>query len=104
MEALKHNFLFRSYFEDRGYYEMAPFEVRETAISETVGDLQDWERRLYRQQQELDATRAEMARIRAELDRRGIQIPDAPVVAPAPTGTSSAPVGAGPLIAAPPSR
>jgi phospholipid/cholesterol/gamma-HCH transport system substrate-binding protein len=105
MEALKHNFLFRSYFEDRGYYEMAPFEVRETAISETVGDLQDWERRLYRQQQELDATRAEMARIRAELDRRGIEIPEAPAGAPATPapGGSGASVGAGvgPLLAAP---
>ena len=92
MEALKHNFLFRSYFEDRGYYEMAPFEVRETAISETVGDLQDWERRLYRQQQELDATQAEMARIRAELDRRGIVVPEAPA---GTTGASAAPVGGG---------
>ena len=105
MEALKHNFLFRSYFEDRGYYEMAPFEVRETAISETVGDLQDWERRLYRQQQELDATQAEMARIRAELDRRGIAIPDAPAGAPATPapGQPGASVGAGvgPLLAAP---
>lgn len=104
MEALKHNFLFRSYFEDRGYYEMAPFEVRETAISETVGDLQDWERRLYRQQQELDATRAEMARIRAELDRRGIQIPDAPAAPAAPpagtppVGTPPVGTGAGPLL------
>ncbi len=92
MEALKHNFLFRSYFEDRGYYEMAPFEVRETAISETVDDLQEWERRLYRQQQELDATQAEMARIRAELDRRGIVVPEAPA---GTTGGPAAPVGGG---------
>ncbi len=99
MEALKHNFLFRSYFEDRGYYEMAPFEVREAAISETVGDLQDWERRLYRQQQELDATRAEMARIRTELDRRGIQIPPAPA---GTDGASAVPAGRGPLLPAAP--
>ena len=113
MEALKHNFLFRSYFEDRGYYEMAPFEVREAAISETVGDLQDWERRLYRQQQELDATRAEMARIRAELDRRGVQIPPAtgaPATGTPATGASrgaadgasAVPVGRGPLMPAAP--
>ena len=105
MEALKHNFLFRGYFEDRGYYEMAPFEIREAAISETVGDLQEWERRLYRQQQELDATRDEMARIRAELDRRGIQIPDAAPARPAggTTGAPAAPVGrgVGPLLLAP---
>ena len=107
MEALKHNFLFRSYFEDRGYYEMAPFEVRETAISETVGDLQEWERRLYRQQQELDATQAEMARIRAELERRGLSLPppDAAPAVPAgtTTGASRGAVGAGtgPLLVAP---
>lgn len=118
MEALKHNFLFRSYFEDRGYYEMAPFEIREQAISETVGDLQEWERRLYRQQQELDATRAEMGRIRAELDRRGIVLPEAPAVPAAPaaapaggavrTGASTSAVpagrGVGPLLLAPVQR
>ncbi len=71
MEAMKHNFLFRGYFEDRGYYEMAPFEVREAAISETLGDLQAWERRLSQQEQELEAAREEMARMRAELERRG---------------------------------
>lgn len=58
MEALKHNFLFKGYFEDRGYLEMAPFEVREQAISETLADLQDWERRLYRREQELDSLQA----------------------------------------------
>lgn len=54
MEALKHNFLFKGYFEDRGYLEMAPFEVREQAISETYESLQQWERDLYRREQELD--------------------------------------------------
>lgn len=54
MEALKHNFLFRGYFEDRGYLEMAPFEIREQAISETYQDLQEWEQRLYQREQELE--------------------------------------------------
>lgn len=81
MEAGKHNFLFRGYFEDRGYYEMAPFEVRETAIAETLADLQAWERRLVAQEREID-------RILTELRARGIEIPeaadpDAPVVVPA---------------------
>ncbi|MDT7856524.1 MlaD family protein [Rubrivirga sp. S365] len=71
MEAGKHNFLFRGYFEDRGYYEMAPFEVRERAIAETLADLQEWERRLLAQQQEIDAALL-------ELERRGITLPDAP--------------------------
>lgn len=79
MEALKHNFLFKSYFEDRGYYEMAPFEVREEAIAETLEDLQEWERRLYQQQRELEAAQAEMARVRTELERQGISLPPAPV-------------------------
>lgn len=81
MEALKHNFLFRGYFEDRGYYEMAPFEVREAAIAETLADLQAWERRLVLQERE-------MARVLAELRAQGIEIPEAaepgvPTVVPA---------------------
>ena len=54
MEALKHNFLFKGYFEDRGYLEMAPFEIREQAISETYQDLQRWERELYLRELEMD--------------------------------------------------
>ena len=77
MEALKHNFLFRGYFEDRDYYEMAPFEVREAAISETLADLQEWERRLAEQERELEAARAEMGRIRAEMERNGVRVPPA---------------------------
>lgn len=76
MEALKHNFLFRGYFEDRGYYEMAPFEVREQAIAETLADLQEWERRLAQQQQALDAARAEIERLRS---LRPPETPAAPV-------------------------
>jgi phospholipid/cholesterol/gamma-HCH transport system substrate-binding protein len=75
MEALKHNFLFKSYFEDRGYFEMAPFEVREEAIAETLEDLQDWERRLYRQQRDLDEAQAEIEQLRTELERRGVSVP-----------------------------
>ena len=77
MEAGKHNFLFRGYFEDRGYYEMAPFEVRERAIAETLADLQAWERRLLAQQQQIDAALL-------ELERQGITPPAVvpPVVPP----------------------
>ena len=86
MEALKHNFLFRGYFEDRGYYEMAPFEVREEAIAQTLADLQTWERRLVQQQQEVEAARTEMLRLQGELERRGVSTPDvnAPALPPAP--------------------
>ncbi len=75
MEALKHNFLFRGYFEDRDYYEMAPFEIREAAIAETLADLQEWERRLSQQQRQIDAMMAEM-------ERRGLSVP------PATSGTT----------------
>ena len=81
MEALKHNFLFRGYFEDRNYYEMAPFEVRETAIAETLTDLQEWERRLAQQEREID-------RILSELRARGIEVPEA--VPPGTSGTAPA--------------
>lgn len=53
MEAAKHNWLFKRYFEERGYMEQAPFEVRERAIEESYRqisdrqrELQDWEERL----------------------------------------------------------
>ncbi|MEL6614420.1 MAG: MlaD family protein [Bacteroidota bacterium] len=67
MEAGKHNFLFKSYFEDRGYLEMAPFEIREQAISETLEDLEERERRVYRDEQELDALRREVEQLREQL-------------------------------------
>jgi len=87
MEALKHNFLFKPYFEERGYLEMAPFEVRERALAETYQDLEEWERRLYRQQMEL-------MRVRGELEGRGVELPPlppellpaAPPAAPPPAG------------------
>lgn len=86
MEALKHNFLFRGYFEDRGYYEMAPFEVREQAIAETLEDLQGWEVRLAQQERALAEAQAEMERLRGELERRGIRVPPTPAVPGQPLG------------------
>jgi len=67
MEAGKHNFLFKSYFEDRGYLEMAPFEIREQAISETLEDLEEREREVYRSEQEVEVLRQEIERLREEL-------------------------------------
>lgn len=46
MEAAKHNWLFKRYFEERGHMEQAPFEIRERAISETYRQLQERERNL----------------------------------------------------------
>lgn len=45
-EAAKHNFLFRGYFERRGYVEQAPFELREQAIRASLRDLEAREQRL----------------------------------------------------------
>ena len=79
MEAGKHNFLFRGYFEDRGYYEMAPFEVREAAISETLADLQEMERQLVQRQREID-------RALEDLRSRGVEIPAAGAAPSTTTG------------------
>ena len=77
MEALKHNFLFKPYFEERGYLEMAPFEIREQALAETYQSLQEWERRLYQQQQEIE-------QIRATLEAQGVALPPVPAGAAGP--------------------
>lgn len=64
MEAAKHNWLFKRYFEERGSMELAPFELRERAISESMQDIStrerellDWEIRLQRWEAELAARR-----------------------------------------------
>lgn len=53
MEAAKHNWLFRRYFEERGFMELAPFEQRERAIDETYQMLEAQRRQLYEWEQEL---------------------------------------------------
>lgn len=60
MEAGKHNWLFKRYFEDRGYMEQAPFEVREQAIAESFIRLQEKERDLMEWEQRLSALAAEL--------------------------------------------
>jgi phospholipid/cholesterol/gamma-HCH transport system substrate-binding protein len=63
MEAAKHNWLFKRYFEERGHVEQAPFEIRERAISESYRRIEDrerelllWEDRLKAMQAALDST------------------------------------------------
>jgi phospholipid/cholesterol/gamma-HCH transport system substrate-binding protein len=55
MEAGKHNWLFKRYFEERGYVEKAPFEVRERAIEESYRQLQQRERELRAWEERLKA-------------------------------------------------
>jgi len=68
MEALKENWFFKGYYEERGYREKAPFEIREQALQETYQALEQRERELYEWEQ--------------RLERAGTAIPDA---APDPT-------------------
>ncbi len=53
MEAAKSNWLFKRYFEERGYVEKAPFEQRERALDETYQMLEAQRRQLYEWEQEL---------------------------------------------------
>ncbi len=58
MEAGKHNWLFKRYFEERGYVDKAPFEVREQAIEESFRALQEKERALMLWEERLKAQAA----------------------------------------------
>lgn len=65
MEAAKHNWLFKRYFEERGYLERADFEIRERALQESQDriaerelELLQWQRRLEALQAALEATGA----------------------------------------------
>ncbi len=54
-EAAKHNWLFKRYFEERGYMEQAPFEIREKAITESQRKIGERERELLEWEQRLQA-------------------------------------------------
>lgn len=60
MEAAKHNWLFRRYFEERGHMEQAPFEIRERALSESYNKIQQRERELLRWEERLRALEARL--------------------------------------------
>ena len=66
MEAGKHNWLFKRYFEERGYTSQAPFEIREEAIAESYRQLQEKE-------QELVEWEARLAALSASLDSTGLR-------------------------------
>jgi phospholipid/cholesterol/gamma-HCH transport system substrate-binding protein len=69
MEAAKHNWLFRRYFEERGSIEAAPFEVRERAISESFRQISERERELLQWEMDLDALQR---RLQARADSIGM--------------------------------
>ncbi len=68
MEAAKHNWLFRRYFEERGSIEAAPFEVRERAITESFRQITERERELLQWEQELEALQR---RLQSQVDSLG---------------------------------
>ena len=69
MEAAKHNWLFRRYFEERGSIEAAPFEVRERAITESFRQISERERQLLQWEQELKELQR---RLQARADSLGV--------------------------------
>ncbi len=74
-EALQQNFLFKRYFEERGYTDQAPFEVRERAIRSSQREIEEQRRAIYEWQ----------LRVQALVDRleaQGIEAPPAPDVLP----------------------
>jgi len=60
MEAAKHNWLFRRYFEERGSVEAAPFEVREEALRQSFNQITQRERELLLWQQRLEALEGDL--------------------------------------------
>ncbi len=65
MEAAKHNWLFKRYFEERGHMDQAPFEIREKAISESYRQIEErqrelllWENRLRTMEARMDSLQA----------------------------------------------
>ena len=70
MEAAKHNWLFKRYFEERGSMDLAPFELRERAVSESMEDISNRERELLMWETRLREWEAELA---AKQDSTGNQ-------------------------------
>jgi phospholipid/cholesterol/gamma-HCH transport system substrate-binding protein len=68
MEALKHNFLFKPYFEERGYMEKADFEIRESAIEATYDDLEQWQRELNEREARLDELKTRLQKLREQTE------------------------------------
>ncbi len=69
MEAGKHNWLFKRYFEERGYVEQAPFEVRERAIAESFEALEAKEQELLALEIRLQQRAAMLDSLQQQLER-----------------------------------
>lgn len=69
MEAGKHNWLFKRYFEERGFMEQAPFEVREQAIAESFAALETRRQELLALEARLDQRAATLDSLQRQLDQ-----------------------------------
>ena len=69
MEAGKHNWLFKRYFEERGFMEQAPFEVREQAIAESFEALEAKTQQLLALEARLEARAAMLDSLQRQLDQ-----------------------------------
>lgn len=69
MEAGKHNWLFKRYFEERGFMEQAPFEVREQAITESFNALEARKRELLDLEARLERRAAVLDSLQQQLDQ-----------------------------------
>ncbi len=61
MEALRHNFLFKRYYEERGYMERAEFETRERALDQSYRQLEERQRELLEWEQRLKAKEEQLS-------------------------------------------
>ena len=68
MYALKHSWLLRRYFEERGYYDRAPLDIRERAIEETFQDVQKEKRDLLEMQKRLEQWEDQLQEEQEELE------------------------------------
>ena len=78
MEAGKHNWLFKRYFEERGYQDPANFEMREQALTENHRLLQQRERALQAWEDRLKAEETRLDSLQQASLRPGAPSPDAP--------------------------
>jgi len=74
MEAAKHNWLFKRYFEERGYLERADFEIRERALEESHDRVAARELELNRWQQRLESLQTELEQARRALEEAGVDL------------------------------
>lgn len=92
MEAAKHNWLFKRYFEERGTMEQAPFEIRERALAETFRQIERERRELLLWEEELRAREAALdgaaVGARASPVRRSASTPDSSTTRAVPSDST----------------